>query len=108
MFSATSKDAVNGGQLYNVANNVKDLIGPDAAIDPATGKVTVADPAKGIGETGKDNIGDAIKHVNDAAKAAADTAKKHTTVEQGDNIVVEESANTDGGKHYKVSTAKKL
>ena len=106
--SATSKDAVNGGQLYNVANNVKDLIGPDAAIDPATGKVTVADPAKGIGETGKDNIGDAIKHVNDAAKAAADTAKKHTTVEQGDNIVVEESLNADGGKHYKVSTAKDL
>ena len=104
----TSKDAVNGGQLYNVANNVKDLIGPDAVIDPATGKVTVADPAKGIGETGKGNIGDAIKHVNDAAKAAADTAKKHTTVEQGDNIVVEESLNADGGKHYKVSTAKDL
>ena len=104
----TSKDAVNGGQLYNVANNVKDLIGPDATIDPATGKVTVADPAKGIGETGKGNIGDAIKHVNDAAKAAADTAKKHTTVEQGDNIVVEESTNAEGGKHYKVSTAKDL
>ena len=104
----TSKDAVNGGQLYNVANNVKDLIGPDATIDPTTGKVTVADPAKGIGETGKGNIGDAIKHVNDAAKAAADTAKKHTTVEQGDNIVVEESLNADGGKHYKVSTAKDL
>jgi len=99
--TAASKDAVNGGQLYNVANNVKDLIGPDATIDPATGKVTVADPAKGIGETGKGNIGDAIKHVNDAAKAAADTAKKHTTVEQGDNIVVEESTNADGGKHYK-------
>ena len=104
----TSKDAVNGGQLYNVANNVKDLIGPDATIDPATGKVTVADPAKGIGETGKGNIGDAIKHVNDAAKAAADTAKKHTTVEQGDNILVEESLNADGGKHYKVSTARDL
>ena len=106
--AAGSTDAVNGGQLYNVANNVKDLIGPDAAIDPATGKVTVTDPAKGIGETGKGNIGDAIKHVNDAAKAAADTAKKHTTVEQGDNIVVEESLNADGGKHYKVSTTKNL
>ena len=106
--NGTSKDAVNGSQLYNVASNVKDLIGPDAAIDPATGKVTVADPTKGIGGTGKGTIGDAIKHVNDAAKAAADTAKKHTTVEQGDNIVVEESLNADGGKHYKVSTAKDL
>ena len=103
-----SKDAVNGGQLYDVAKNVADLVGPDAKIDPATGKVTVTDPAKGIGETGKGNIGDAIKHVNDLAKNAADTAKKHTTVEQGDNIVVEESLNADGGKHYKVSTAKDL
>ena len=103
-----SKDAVNGGQLYDVAKNVADLVGPDAKIDPATGKVTVTDPAKGIGETGKGNIGDAIKHVNDLAKNAADTAKKHTTVEQGDNIVVEESTNADGGKHYKVSTAKDL
>ena len=104
----TSKDAVNGGQLYNVANNVKDLIGPDAAIDPATGKVTVADPTKGIGETGKGNIGDAIKHVNDAAKAAADTAKKHSSVKAGDNIVVTEGTNADGGKEYTVSTAKDL
>ena len=104
----TSKDAVNGGQLYNVANNVKDLIGPDATIDPATGKVTVADPAKGIGETGKGNIGDAIKHVNDAAKAAADTAKKHSSVKAGDNIVVTEGTNAAGGKEYTVSTAKDL
>ena len=104
----TSKDAVNGSQLYNVANNVKDLIGPGATIDPATGKVTVADPAKGIGETGKGNIGDAIKHVNDAAKAAADTAKKHSSVKAGDNIVVTEGTNAAGGKEYTVSTAKDL
>ena len=104
----TSKDAVNGSQLYNVANNVKDLIGPDATIDPATGKVAVADPTKGIGETGKGTIGDAIKHVNDAAKAAADTAKKHSSVKAGDNIVVTEGTNAAGGKEYTVSTAKDL
>ena len=104
----TSKDAVNGSQLYNVANNVKDLIGPDAKIDPATGKVAVADPTKGIGETGKGTIGDAIKHVNDAAKAAADTAKKHSSVKAGDNIVVTEGTNAAGGKEYTVSTAKDL
>ena len=104
----TSKDAVNGSQLYNVANNVKDLIGLDATIDPATGKVAVADPTKGIGETGKGTIGDAIKHVNDAAKAAADTAKKHSSVKAGDNIVVTEGTNAAGGKEYTVSTAKDL
>ena len=98
-----SKDAVNGGQLHNVAKGVADVLGGDAAVD-GDGKVTMTN----IGETGKGNVNDAIKHVNDLAKNAADTAKKHTTVEQGDNIVVEESTNADGGKHYKVSTAKNL
>ena len=98
-----SKDAVNGGQLHNVAKGVADVLGGDAAVD-GNGKVTMTN----IGETGKGNVNDAIKHVNDLAKNAADTAKKHTTVEQGDNIVVEESTNADGGKHYKVSTARDL
>ena len=100
--NGTSKDAVNGSQLYNVASNVKDLIGPDAKIDPATGKVTVADPAKGIGETGKDNIGDAIKAVNKAATAAK------TTVKEGDNITVTPTTNTDGSTTYTVATKKDL
>ena len=100
--NSTSKDAVNGSQLYNVADNVKDLIGPDAKIDPATGKVTVADPAKGIGETGKDNIGDAIKAVNKAATAAK------TTVKEGDNITVTPTTNTDGSTTYTVATKKDL
>ena len=101
----TSKDAVNGSQLYNVANNVKDLIGPDATIDPATGKVTVADPIKGIGGTGKGNIGDAIQSVKDAADKAA---AEHTTVKAGKNIEVEEGTNAAGGKEYTVKTADNL
>ena len=101
----TSKDAVNGSQLYNVADNVKDLIGPDATIDPATGKVTVADPIKGIGGTGKGNIGDAIQSVKDAADKAA---AEHTTVKAGKNIEVEEGTNAAGGKEYTVKTADNL
>ena len=103
--NSTSKDAVNGSQLYNVASNVKDLIGPDAAIDPATGKVTVADPTKGIGETGKGTIGEAIKAVKDAADKAA---AEHTTVKAGNNIVVTEGTNAAGGKEYTVKTADNL
>ena len=103
--NGTSKDAVNGSQLYNVASNVKDLIGPDAAIDPATGKVTVADPTKGIGETGKGTIGEAIKAVKDAADKAA---AEHTTVKAGNNIVVTEGTNAAGGKEYTVKTADNL
>jgi len=95
----TSKDAVNGSQLYNVANNVKNLIGSDATIDPATGKVTVADPAKGIAGTGKTTIGEAIQ----SAAAAA-----NTKVKAGTNIEVGEVTNKDGSKTYTVSTAKDL
>ena len=93
----TSKDAVNGGQLYDVAKNVADLVGPDAKIDPATGKVSVADPAQGIGGTGKDNIGDAIKAVNA-------TAAKHTTVVEGKNVKVTKGKNAAGGDEYTVAT----
>ena len=100
--NSTSKDAVNGSQLYNVASNVADLVGPDAKIDPATGNVTVADPTKGIGETGKGNIGDAIKAVNKAATAAK------TTVKEGDNITVTPTTNTDGSTTYTVATKKDL
>ena len=100
--NSTSKDAVNGSQLYNVASNVADLVGPDAKIDPATGNVTVADPTKGIGETGKGTIGDAIKAVNKAATAAK------TTVKEGDNITVTPTTNTDGSTTYTVATKKDL
>ena len=93
----TSKDAVNGGQLYDVAKNVADLVGPDAKIDPATGKVSVADPTQGIGGTGKDNIGDAIKAVNA-------TAAKHTTVVEGKNVKVTKGKNAAGGDEYTVAT----
>ena len=99
----TSKDAVNGSQLYSVAGNVKDLIGPDVTIDSATGNITVADPAKGIGGTGKGTIGDAIAAVNKSAVAA------NTKVKAGSNITVNEVIDEkDGSKTYTVSTAKDL
>ena len=101
--TSTSKDAVNGSQLYSVAGNVKDLIGPDVTIDSATGNITVADPAKGIGGTGKGTIGDAIAAVNKSAVAA------NTKVKAGSNITVNEVIDEkDGSKTYTVSTAKDL
>ena len=67
--------------------------------------MTVADPAKGIGETGKGTIGEAIKSVKDAADKAA---KEHTTVKAGKNIEVTEGKNAAGGKEYTVKTADNL
>ena len=100
--TAASKDAVNGGQLYDVAKNVADLVGPDATIDPATGKVTVADPTKGIGETGKGTIGDAIKAVNDLAKKAAAEKTSVKAKDGRSNVTVTEGTNAAGGHEYTV------
>src|SRR5690606_24142304 len=61
--SASSTDAVNGSQWFGVANNLANIIGGETAIDPDTGAVTTSN----IGNTGKDNVHDAI----DAAYTAA-------------------------------------
>ncbi|ENX43431.1 hypothetical protein F887_00608, partial [Acinetobacter sp. NIPH 2100] len=53
-----------------------------------------------VGNTGQNNIHDAIDSVRGAAVAAK------TTVTEGDNIVVTESKNADGSTNYDVATAK--
>ncbi len=54
--NASSTDAINGSQLYAVANSLgnlatttKNILGGNAALDPDTGKLTMRD----IGFTGK-------------------------------------------------------
>jgi len=61
--NATSTDGVNGSQLFGVANNLANIIGGETDIDPDTGAVTTTN----IGNTGEDNVHDAI----DAAYSAA-------------------------------------
>ena len=92
-------DAVNKGQLDDVAKNVAELVGPDTTIDPATGKVTLTDPAKGIAGTGKTTIGEAIQ----AATAAANTKVTNGS----ENITVTPSDNADGSKTYTVDVSAK-
>ena len=60
--SETSKDAVNGSQLYGYAEGVKNIIGGTTTYNPETGKYTNS----AIGGTGKDNINDAIGAVNNS------------------------------------------
>ncbi|AHG76429.1 autotransporter/adhesin [Mannheimia varigena USDA-ARS-USMARC-1296] len=90
--SATSTDAINGSQLYmtnkmldNVTTSVKDNFGGNATVNP-NGTITYTN----IGETGKDNIHDAIK----AAK---------TEVKQGTNVNVTKTKGTDGHDIYTVN-----
>ncbi|MFZ7256052.1 YadA-like family protein [Avibacterium avium] len=77
----TSTDAINGSQLYmvantlgNVANTTTNILGSNATLDPNTGNITMTD----IGGTGQNTINDAIKvaktryySVNDGGKQSA-------------------------------------
>ena len=64
----SSTDAINGSQLFGVANSLgnlatttKNILGGNAALDPDTGKLTMSD----IGFTGKSTIHDAIRYNKD-------------------------------------------
>ncbi|MCU4580296.1 YadA-like family protein [Acinetobacter gyllenbergii] len=94
--NAASTDAVNGSQLFNTANNVKNLVGGATKIDTTTGAITTSN----IGGTGSNTIDGAISSVKDAA------TKAKTTVTAGDNVVVTPTTNADGSSNYQVSTAK--
>ena len=66
--NAQSTDAINGSQLYGVANTLgnlasttKGLLGGNAALDPDTGNLSMSN----IGNTGKGTIHDAIKFNKD-------------------------------------------
>ncbi|WP_289846859.1 ESPR-type extended signal peptide-containing protein, partial [Acinetobacter sp. Ac_3412] len=62
--NASSTDAINGSQLFNTANNAKNIIGGNTTIDATTGAITTSN----IGGTGSNTIDGAITSV----KATAD------------------------------------
>ncbi|WP_151761702.1 trimeric autotransporter adhesin Ata [Acinetobacter seifertii] len=95
--SATSKEAVNGSQIHNISNSIKNSIGGNTVVNP-DGSLTT----NNIGGTGKNNINDAITEVKNTA------TKAKTTVTEGDNVVVKETVNKDGSTNYEVSTKKDL
>ncbi|ETS92923.1 trimeric autotransporter adhesin coiled stalk domain protein, partial [Veillonella sp. AS16] len=64
--NATSTDAINGSQLYgvanavgNIANSTKNILGGNAQVDQ-NGKITM----NNIGDTGKNTVHEAIQSVN--------------------------------------------
>ena len=97
-------DAVNKGQLdkvdtkvSNVAQNVVNVLGGDATVN-GNGDITMTN----IGETGKGNINDAIKSVNDLAKKAAAEKTSVKAKEGRSNVTVTEGVNAAGGHEYTV------
>ena len=103
-------DAVNKGQLdkvdtkvSNVAQNVVNVLGGDAAVN-GNGDITMSN----IGETGKGNINDAIKSVNDLAKKAAAEKTSVKAKEGRSNVTVTEGVNAAGGHEYTVDVERSV
>ncbi|EOR03877.1 hypothetical protein F896_03328, partial [Acinetobacter genomosp. 15BJ] len=92
--AAGSKDAVNGGQLHGVADSVRGSIGGETTLNP-DGSITTSN----VGNTGKNNIHDAIDSIRGTAVAAK------TEVEAGKNMTVESRVGDDGQTIYEVATA---
>lgn len=126
--SNTSTDAINGSQLYqtneNVAANRADIDKNKADIAALDNRVTkneqdIKQNAADIAQNKADiatnkadiatNKADIATNKANIAQNAADIkkveelAKKHTTVTAGDNIIVTEDTNKDGGKEYNVA-----
>ncbi|GAA5632503.1 hypothetical protein Acal02_03155 [Acinetobacter calcoaceticus] len=95
--AADSQDAINGSQLKGVSDSVAGAIGGNTTVND-DGTINTSN----VGNTGKDNIHDAIDSVRDAAE------KAKSTVSEGKNIVVKESKNADGSTDYEVSTSPDL
>ena len=92
-----SKDAVNGGQLYDTSTSVANVIGGNTVVN-SDGTISTSN----IGGTGKDNIDDAI------ASIQTQVAGSKSTVSGGKNITVSSVTNADGSQNYEVATADDL
>ncbi|MEB6668716.1 hypothetical protein MXM33_17020 [Acinetobacter vivianii] len=95
--AADSQDAINGSQLRGVLDSVANSIGGNTTVND-DGTINTSN----VGNTGKDNVHDAIDSVRDAAE------KAKSTVSEGKNIIVKESKNADGSTDYEVSTSPDL
>ncbi|VEB23125.1 YadA-like family protein [Avibacterium volantium] len=89
--TATSTNAINGSQLYMVANTVgnvattmKNILGGDAKLAPATGNITMSN----IGGTGQNTINDAIKAANSKVQAGTNIANVATSTDTTDGRTV--------------------
>ncbi|OOF58777.1 YadA-like family protein [Rodentibacter myodis] len=100
----SSTDAINGSQLYatnavldNVAQSTKKILGGNSTVN-ANGTLSMTN----IGDTGKDNVHDAIKFVKENDK------NTQNTVTAGKNLDLKATDNANGTKNYHLSVADDL
>ncbi|AZQ52619.1 YadA-like family protein [Burkholderia cenocepacia] len=115
--STDSKDAVNGAQLHDTAQNVADALGGGSSVDES-GKSTaptysLADPVDGTKEVAYHNVGDALENLD--GRVAGNTTEitniknefKDAGLVDGDGhtrAVVKYDKNADGTANYKSAT----
>ncbi len=107
--SDSSKDAVNGSQLYSTANSIAQTLGGNAAVG-ADGNVTMSD----IGGTGQNTVNEAIQHVAQGFKLNTSndgggevSNNKEAVVKAGETVTVDAGSNiklTQTGKTVSVAT----
>ena len=124
--SSTSTDAINGSQLHqtnvdvaqnkaDIAQNKADIAALDNRVtqneaDIAQNKADIAALDNRVTQNEADiaqNKTD-IKNLDNRVTNVEELAKKHTTVTAGDNMVVTETTNKDGGKEYNVALDKNI
>ncbi|WP_262780572.1 YadA-like family protein [Acinetobacter guillouiae] len=95
--SADSDQAINGSQLHDTAESVANALGGNAKVNP-DGTIKTSN----IGNTGKDNVHDAIASIHGQVAGAK------TSVSAGKNTVVNSSTNTDASNNYQVALAEDI
>ncbi|MFW1746073.1 YadA-like family protein [Acinetobacter guillouiae] len=95
--SADSDQAINGSQLHDTAESVANALGGNAKVNP-DGTIKT----NNIGNTGKDNVHDAIASIHGQVAGAK------TSVSAGKNTVVNSSTNADGSNNYQVALAEDI
>lgn len=111
-----SSDAINGSQLYNSLNNMKEIIGGNSELLTSNGetKISVSD----IGNTGKNTIHDAIAYINGRItsggnyefKVAADSNNPQT-ISNGNTLQFNSGNNiqlTQNGSNITISTKENI
>ena len=110
--TADSTDAVNGSQLKqtndNVASNTKAIGNLNTRVDGLDDRVTSNTAAINKNTEAIGNLNTRVDGLDNRVTDVENLAKKHTTVEAGNNITVTETTNTDGGKKYTVGMAKDI
>ena len=109
--TADSTDAVNGSQLKqtndNVASNTEAIGNLNTRVDGLDDRVTSNTAAINKNTEAIGTLNTRVDGLDTRVTDVENLAKKHTTVEAGNNITVTET-NTDGGKKYTVGMTKDI